>query len=953
MFFLIVLNYATDVHASWNNFIIQHKKEVYGRGAKTWQIAPYNKNWIYFANNNGLLQFNGSNWELFPLNNGMDVRSVFPSHNRKKIYVAGINEFGYFMPDKRGKLIYTCMSDSLGELKHHISNIWNIHENDNILYFQADKKIIKYLDGKYNIIDVDCKIECSSLINGTLYIGTAKGIFMLAGNTIVPLRGASILNNKRIRGIVAYGRGILIATADRIYYWNGNEISIFLTGAESFLSKNELFSIAESRNLIAIGTVRMGLIILDKRTRQLKFYNENNGLQNNTVLSLAFDSCENLWVGLDNGIDYVCLNSSLSNLYSFPYSYGAGYAAILSGNYLYLGTNRGLYCTSYPVRFGESQPDFYQIPQSSGQVWDLVKVGGDLFCLHDKGAFLLNGKSMRKIGTVSGVWTCISFNGNPDKALLGLYDGIMLMEKVNGVWKTTRKLGNFYDSAENFEQESPTVWWVHNNDRGVVRLEINPSTFTVVRKKYYGIGKGFPSNRNIFISKMDGRIYFLTQQGIFRYNMSKDMMEVCSGMNRLLDGGKQYLGLYRFGRNIYSINENEVTISSLSYLKNRQNHYYVSIKYPSIELLRGSSKLIALDSNSVIIPNEFGFAMLNVPPVNSNKERHELRISSVYLSYPKDTLIYSDNYLGKKNIPQIPFFRNAIRFEYNYSSFTHGEDVRFRYRLNESEKWSGYSTSLVKEFSNLKEGKYIFQVEALFADGSTSFDSFAFVILPPWYRTKIAYLFYFLLLLAFAWMMHKLDDRRIKREKLQSVLEKEKEMQIKEQAFEEENSRKEQQIIHLENEKLEYELQHKSQEMVNLMINFVRKNEMLTEIKEDLTKIASTLKGGSATLSRQMLLGLNNKIDSNIQSDDVLKRIEDQFDLIHNNFMKHLSEKYPNLSANERMMCAYLKMNLSSKEIAPLLNISLRGVETIRYRLRKKFNLERDENLMDFLNNQI
>ena len=159
--------------------------------------------------------------------------------------------------------------------------------------------------------------------------------------------------------------------------------------------------------------------------------------------------------------------------------------------------------------------------------------------------------------------------------------------------------------------------------------------------------------------------------------------------------------------------------------------------------------------------------------------------------------------------------------------------------------------------------------------------------------------------------------------------------------------------MQLEKERLEYDLKHKSQEMANLMINFVRKNEMLTEIKSEIIKVAAMLKGEGVRESKQQLILINSKIDSNIQSDEVLKRIEEQFDLIHNNFMKRLHEKHPELSNNERMMCAYLKMNLSTKEIAPLLNLSVRGVETIRYRLRKKFGLEREDNLTDYLENQL
>lgn len=927
---------------------------MYGKGSQTWQVASSFNNWVYFANKNGMLQFDGSEWGLFPLNNGADVRSVYPSRSQKRIYVAGINEFGYFAPDERGKLVYTCMSDSLAELKRSIGNVWQIHENDNILYWQADGKVLKYLNGKYTVIEANTKIDCSSLINGTLYIGTNHGVQILIGNTFFPLPGAERLSSKRIRGIIPHGKGVIIATAyDGLYYSNGKEVIPFITGVEKFMSQNEIFSIAASKNQIAVGTVHMGLLVIDKKTLQVKYFNENNGLQNNTVLSVGFDCRDNLWAGLDNGIDYICLNSPLSNLYSYPYSYGAGYAAILSGDYLYLGTNRGLYYTHYPVRFSDKQLDIHHVPQSSGQVWDLCRVGNDIFCLHDRGIFLLKGETMKRIGGISGVWNCKVVTDNPNQILLGMYDGIFLMQKEKGEWKLKKRMEGMYDSAENFEQESAGVLWVHNNDRGLIRLDINPIDYRVKKTAYYGKEKGLPSNKNIFVNKIAGQIYFSTPQGIYRYNKIKDMMEMCTEMNTLLNGAKSYLKLYEFNHHIFSLNESEVNIANIETYKKGGEGFSISIEHPSIELVKGFEKLVPITDSLVIIPNDYGFALLKIPSKQLLKEQHEMHIKTVHLSYPNDTLIYTDNFLGKKYIPSIPFLRNAIRFEYDLFSFTHGEEVSFRYRLKDQKEWSDYTSSLTKEYSNLHEGEYTFQVEAVFADGSTSTDEFTFIILPPWYRTNIAYAFYLLLLFLLLWYVYRWDDTRVKRKKQQAVIEKDKELLFKEKEFEKENARKEHQIMELEKEKLEYDLQHKSQEMANLMINFVRKNEMLTEIKQELFKVMSTLKGEGATQSKQMLLVVNNKIDSNIQSDEVLKRIEEQFDLIHNNFMKRLSEKHPDLSANERMMCAYLKMNLSSKEIAPLLNISLRGVETIRYRLRKKFDLEREDNLTDYLCNKL
>ena len=100
----------------------------------------------------------------------------------------------------------------------------------------------------------------------------------------------------------------------------------------------------------------------------IKYFNERNGLQNNTVLSISFDKRNNLWLGLDNGIDYISLDTPFTNLYTYPYSSGAGYASVLFQGKLYLGTNSGVYNTSWPVQFTETSAAIDFIPQLSGQV---------------------------------------------------------------------------------------------------------------------------------------------------------------------------------------------------------------------------------------------------------------------------------------------------------------------------------------------------------------------------------------------------------------------------------------------------------------------------------------------------------------------------------------------------------------------------------------------------------
>jgi DNA-binding CsgD family transcriptional regulator len=936
--------------ADWNNFILNYDKSLYGKGSQTWQINAYGEGWVYFANQNGMLQYDGNSWNLFPLNNDSDVRSVLPSCARKRIYAGGIGEFGYFEPDGNGRLSYHCLSDSIAGEEREIGNVWGIHEADNILYVQGDNRVVKYLNGKFTVIDAGHKIDCSDMVKGVLYVGTDHGVMVLVGHTFFPLRGAEPLMTKRIRGVIPHTTGVIVVTAyDGLFHCDGESCVPFKTGVERFLAENEVFCVAESGELIALGTVHKGIVLVNRSTQEVKYFNENNGLQNNTVLSLAFDPQGNLWAGLDNGIDYVCLNSPLTGLYTYPYSFGAGYDALLSGDHLYLGTNRGLFYTGYPVTMSAGRPDIRPVPHSSGQVWSLREVDGRIFCMHDRGLFLVDGLSLKRIGRINGAWTCQPVVDAGDKMYVGVYDGLYLLQKSAGEWNVVHRISGTSDSFRFFEQESARVIWMSDQNR-CMRVELDSTLTGVVRQTFFDEKDGLPSDKKIRINKIGGKVYFSTPAGIYAYNHATGRMERSQELNSRLNGAKSCYSIKEYRDHIMGLNQHEVCISNLVTYKQGASTHFLPLDMSTVELVKGAETLVPLSDSLIVIPNDNGFALAHIPAQKIRRAYDKaVHIRNVFISHPKDSLIYTDNFLSRKNSPEVPYARNTVRFEYGITSFTHGEDVSYQYRLDEGE-WSDFTKSTLKEYSNLPEGSHTFRVKAVFADAMSATDSFTFRVLPPWYRTNFAYLCYLLMLAALMWYIYKWDDVRVKRKKRQAVIEKEEELHEKEKEFERENARKERQIIQLEKEKLEHDLQHKNQEMANLMINVVRKNEILTEIKSDLFKVMSATKEYSGKEIKRLLLIVSNKIDSNIKSDDVLKRIEEQFDLVHNNFMKRLQAKHPDLSLNERMMCAYIKMDLSSKEIAPLLNISVRGVETVRYRIRKKLLLEREDNLADYLN---
>ena len=153
-------------------------------------------------------------------------------------------------------------------------------------------------------------------------------------------------------------------------------------------------------------------------------------------------------------------------------------------------------------------------------------------------------------------------------------------------------------------------------------------------------------------------------------------------------------------------------------------------------------------------------------------------------------------------------------------------------------------------------------------------------------------------------------------------------------------------IVKLKNEKLEAEIQHKNTELASVAMHLVQKGEMLAKIKEQMEHLK---KNPGNTKDSDDLKKIIRVLSDEDKIDKQWEQFTKHFDNVHSDFFSTLKSKYPSLSPNELKLSAYLRMNLSTKEMAQLLNISVRGVEISRYRLRKKLEISTEVNLFDFL----
>lgn len=937
--FLVLLFLLTSVlqtFAFWNFPVKNYPRSQYNSGTQNWDIIQHKNGWMYFANNHGLLEFDGLKWINYPVSNASNVHSLAIGDDGR-IYAGAYREFGYFEDNDLGRLQYTSLSDMLTGDSRRFDIIWNIFSINKAIYFCSDNnKIIQWKDDKLTIIPTPGNVLFSGETNQSLYISTKNGIFFLVAGKWRKLPNTEKIASLRVLGIsqLPDSRLLIFTSKDGFYRYRNGASEKWTTQADRFLQENDSYCMSFSDSQIAIGTVKNGVVLMDYSGKNCRYINRLSGLQNNTILAVGFDNNENLWLGLDSGIDYIATTSPLTDLYGTSNFYGAGYTSLIQGNFLYLGTNQGLFATKWPVVMTEKPIELTAL-SITGQIWKLKQIGGEVFCGSNEGISILKGDAVERVSAINGAWNFMEWDENT--ILVGTYTGFAVLKKENGHWFLSHHIPGFTESSRIMEWDTDHSLWMSHGNLGVFHIYFDKSLDTILEKNFYGKKEGLPDNLNNSVYTVDGNIVFTTMKGTYRYNRTDDGMEPLKSLNQKLGSDGFYTTLQEDGsENIWFAANDAVGVVSEDEKGEKTREYGLFQN----NLIGGFEHILPVETSGVILGYENGFAWVDTRQLLTKSPALSLTIRSVYATIPQDSLVYGRNYRSFDRKIILPFEQNSIRIELA----TFGDilsDVQYAYQLEGSnnEKWSDWSNSSIKEFSNLQEGDYLLRVKAKVGEDKTETNTeLQFTISPPWYRSVTAYIIYFLLFLAVAFIIVRAITKRIERNRERLLSEQKKEI-----------SQKEEEIITLKNEKLEYQLLMKNQQLANSAMNLIRKNEILQELREDVSKICSSNKELAGI--KQRLHVLCGKINENIEHDNDWLQFEENFDLVHSNFLRRLGEVYPQLNLGNKKLCAYLKMNLTSKEIAPLLNISVRGVEIGRYRLRKKLNLQRDENLSDFLQN--
>jgi len=927
----------------WN-----YKKSVYQAGPQTWMIDAANSGFAYFANNEGLIEFDGKNWRSYPVFSGTLVRSV-KVHESGRIYVGAFNEFGYFFPDEHGHLTFHPLLEMVPEIYREFGEIWKIYFLPQGVVFQSFEQIMIYADEKINVIRAPKKFHFSFVVNDDYYVNDeVEGLFRLAGERLVKIPGTDFLKGKLIWAMLPKGNDILIATADYgIFEYNGAALKEWKNPAECMLIEYQVYcAIPLDNSTYAFGTVQKGLLICDTAGNIVKHISRKDGLQNNTVLSLGLDSNENLWLGLDNGIDFVIINSPLTFL-SYNNNLSAGYAAILFEEQLYLGTNQGVFVQSWDKLQKGKETSFIFIPGTQGQVWKLQEVDGELLCGHNFGTFKLAGNKAEKISDEQGGWTFLKPEGHENLLLEGTYSGLSVFEKSSGKWRFRNRIRGYQESSRYMVNGAKNELWISHGYKGVFRIRLNESLDSALHVDFYNSQRGFPTNFGINVFEFKGKPVFTTTSGIYEYDVQTNQFVYSNEINRLFGNLNPGVISEDIASNIWYFKQNTAGV-----LKRQEDGSYFDLNIPFRQLegefIQGFQFVYPVNNQHILFGTQEGF--VHYLPQGSKDYRRKV---SAFIRQIK--ILKADSVIYWGNVPpsglstgKISYKFNDMQFSYTANDYENPDKLQFSTMMKGyDEEWTSWDGRNSREFTNLRHGEYTFCVKARNIHGvETGIAAVKLLILPPWYLSVWAYIFYFLIfsIMVYAgyWFArHRLELAKRRENERQQRLFVEREKQLQNEAL-----LAEKEVIRLRNEKLHAEMVQKDKELANATMQMIQKNKTLIKIKGEVMGITHETKDEQI---QTHTLNLLKKINRDLDTEKQWQVFEMHFENVHEEFLKRLKDQFPDLSPRELKLCAYLKLNVSSKEIATLMNISTRGVEISRYRLRKKLNLDRNANLTDFI----
>jgi PAS domain S-box-containing protein len=736
---------------------------------QTWAVLKDDRGMLYFGNNSGVLEYDGTNWTLIEVANKSVVRSLAKDKNGR-IYVGADNEIGYLESDSNSVLKYKTLTHLISEPNRNFEDVWQTLVIDDFIMCRSSSCVMQFKENKCKVFLPDNRFHLSFYQNNKFYVRErGKGLLVLEDDSLKLVPNSQIFANKRIYVMLPYGDGkfILVTREKGIYIYTPGQNHRFeklakFNRLDDFIIKNQIYcGITFKRDQYILGTLQDGFIIINEDGEILKHINTSSGLNNNTIYYLYLNGDDNLWIGTANGISYYPLSSQFQTLDSRNGLLGSVYYTTKFKNRIYTGNSLGV--------FYEFEPNkFRMVKNSKGQSWTLKEINNELYCANFEGLLKIKNGIAQNIEPVGNLWKIEELKFKEDYYLGGLDVGLAIFKLENNSLVYKHKINGYNETARYFHEGDSGKIWIGNPNIGLTLLRLDSSLMRFESTEFYNKENGLPESTNNYIFEVkipnnENDFVIGTENGVYTFDNKLNTFIPNESLNRHLtnDGYIQIFTQDNNG-NIYFEQGKSKGILEL-----QPDNSYKLIRTSLLKIEDVYIENISIiDSNKILFGNKDGLVIYNPYEKPSFDKDFKILIRKVFA---KDSLIYggADEW-EKENL--ISFDYNNLKF--NYSALFYEENKKTEYSFyldgfDSFNKWSSWSHTSEKEYTNLPVGIYSFKVKARnLYQLESNMAEFNFEILPPWYRTIFAYLIYIMICVLVIILIVKIYTRKLKQDKI-------------------------------------------------------------------------------------------------------------------------------------------------------------------------------------------
>lgn len=753
----------------------------YGSHRQNWQIAQAPDGTLYFANGKGILSYNGEKWHLTMVPNRGHIRSLTVAPDGT-VYAGANNDFGKLIMQDTEVPKFQSYLSLIDTSDHNFGRVRRTIWTPEGVFFQSYNRI-------FRIKGQDIKIwrfpdSCYRLfwLNEQLYVADLKrGLLQLRGADFSPVPEGEYLSNKRVSLAFSFGNKLLFGTrAQGLFLYNYKQFEPFQTELDDQFKIYGLANglITSNNKIVLAANAHNGLYILDKSGKREWIINQSTGLASSNVLNVYEDEQSSLWVGLQEGIARIDINAPYSVYDDLLGLEGTIQKIRILNNQIYAASSQGVVL----IQNEKESPIIRRIKGIDTYCWDLKLWNNQLIVACNSGAYSIQNQQAKMILDRSNFTAGITPSVYEDQTILIASDDGLIYQIWNGNdWVEQGRIDRLNGSIRTVIEADRGLYWLKTRSNGIFRIRLRSEngelSFQNPIIEHFNYSKGVPRGENNIFKFQNKLLVRSEVDSLHIYNPNTNRFDSTTDWGKIFgikeglvlpkteeENGQIWLDCYKNNKQ-YLIKAEKRLDGSYAI-----EEFPFSIKMQQFKDPHGNEVFAANAENAW-----FG-GMRGI--LQTNLQRLKYNIAD-----PVKLLIYGVPKAGTT----LPYSQNDLSFDFAAPSYQNADKLQYATFLNGYDQgWSVWTKEAHKNYTNLPEGDYVFQVKAKNDfHVESKIVTYSFTIRPPWYRSTLAWVAYVLIAGLSIWLILYLRSTNLRKEQARlAQLVKERTQEIENQAKE-------------------------------------------------------------------------------------------------------------------------------------------------------------------------